>query len=179
MDWSGIEGLRWRLRRATRADEPAIAAHGRSPDPTWIGIAPSAPRDRAHDVVTEFLKGTDGAFGLVHLAVEKESDAILGMVGAQPHGSDTVEIVYGVAPAWRGRGVASEILAQVTSAALAGDGARRCELVIDAENAASIRVAEKCGYRLLCTRRSTVEATGQAFEDLVYVPSWFEASTAR
>lgn len=56
------------------------------------------------------------------------------------------------------------------------DRARRCELVIAAENAASIRVAEKCGYRFAGMRRSFVEVTGQAYEDLVCVPSWFEVS---
>jgi RimJ/RimL family protein N-acetyltransferase len=179
MDWSAIEGPWWRLRGATWADEPAIAAHGRHPDPLWIGIGPTAPPERAHQVVEEFLKGSAGAFGLVHLAVANESDAIVGMVGAQEHGAETVEIVYGVAPACRGRGLATEILANVTRAARETDSARRYELVIAVDNAALIRVAQKCGYRLVDTRRSFVAATGQTYEDLVYVPSWFKPSGAR
>lgn len=148
-----------------------IAEHGRGSDPLWIGIASSAPPERAHQVVGEFMKGSDGAFGLVHLAVLKGSDAIVGMVGAQEHAPDTVELVYGVAPEWRDRGLATEMLAGVTRAAEDQDRSRRYELVIAADNHASIRVAEKCGYRFVGVRRSSVEATGQTYEDLVYVPA--------
>ena len=175
MNWSGIGGTWWRLRPPTRADEPAIAAHGRGPDPSWIGIGPDAPPDRATETVDEFLKGADGAYGLVHLAVLKDSDAIVGMVGAQPHGPDTIEIVYGVAPAWRGRGLATEVLVGVTQAAWEQDRERRYELVIDRKNAASIRVAEKCGYRFAGERRSFVEATGRTYRDLLYLPPWAES----
>ena len=172
MDWTGVEGTWWRLRRATVADEPAIAEHGRGPTPRWIGIGASSPPERAHYVVQEFAKGAAGDFGLVHLAVLKETDAIVAMIGAQQHGPDTVEIVYGVAPAWRGRGLATEILTSVTEAARDQGESRRYELVIDAKNAASIRVAEKSGYRFVGTRSSYVEGTGTTYEDLVYVPSW-------
>jgi len=120
--------------------------------------------------VDELLKGSAGDFGLVHLVVLKESDTIIGMVGAQDHGSDTVEIVYGVAPAWRRRGLATEVLAGVTRAAIEQDPDRRYELVIATENLASIRVAQKCGYRCVGTRTSFIEATGESYEDLVYVP---------
>ena len=178
MDWTGIEGSWWRLRPVERTDEPAIIEHGRGPDPLWIGIAPSAPEWRAHEVVGEFLKGAAGDFGLVQLVVLKESDAIVGMVGAQEHGSDTVEIVYGVAPEWRHRGLATEVLTTVAAAARDTDSERRYELVIAAHNAASIRVAEKCGYRPVGIRHSFVEATGQSYEDLVFVPSWFKPSRA-
>jgi RimJ/RimL family protein N-acetyltransferase len=91
---------------------------------------------------------------------------------SQPHGSDTVEITYGVAPAWRGRGLATEMLTGVTRVARDQDADRRLELIIDGKNAASIRVAEKSGYQLAGTRRSVVEATGETYEDLVYVPAW-------
>lgn len=171
MDWSGVEGNWWRLRRATWADEAAIAEHGRGSDPLWIGIAPGSPSQRAHQVLGEFIKGAGGDFGLVHLVVSKDSDAILGMVGAQERGADTVELVYGIAPAWRRRGLASAVLSEVTRAAVTQDESRRYELVIAAANSVSVRVAEKCGYRFDGVRRSFVEATGESFEDLVYVPT--------
>ena len=52
---------------------------------------------------------------------------------------------------------------------MALDDRQRYELIIDANNLASVRVAEKCGYHLLETRHTAVEATGQTFEDLVYI----------
>ena len=177
MDWTGIAGEWWRLRRPTWADEPAIAEHGRGPEPRWIGIGPSSPPERAHEVTQQFVKGATGDFGLVHLAVHQESGAILAMIGAQEHPPDsaragTVEIVYGVAPAWRGRGLATEILTRVAHEAQEQGESRPLELVIAAQNAASIRVAEKSGFRFVGTRSTYVEGTGQTYDDLVYVPSW-------
>jgi RimJ/RimL family protein N-acetyltransferase len=57
-----------------------------------------------------------------------------------------VELGYIVPRAERGRGVATEMLRQLTRWALDEAGALRLVLVIDVENAASERVAERCGY---------------------------------
>jgi RimJ/RimL family protein N-acetyltransferase len=57
-----------------------------------------------------------------------------------------VELGYIVAPAARGRGIAQAMLAQLTRWAFAEAGALRITLVIDVENVASERVAERCGY---------------------------------
>lgn len=68
------------------------------------------------------------------------------------------------------------MLASVTKAAEDQDRSRRYELVIARDNCASVRVAETCGYRVIGMRRSSVEATGQTYEDIVYVPAWSEIS---
>ena len=47
----------------------------------------------------------------------------------------------------RGRGVASEILRLLTAWAFGELGATRAYLIIDVENGASERVAERCGYQ--------------------------------
>jgi RimJ/RimL family protein N-acetyltransferase len=57
-----------------------------------------------------------------------------------------VELGYIVAPGARGRGVATEMLRQLTEWALAELGAMRISLVINVDNPASERVAERCGY---------------------------------
>lgn len=173
MDWSEVEGTWWRLRAATWADEPAIAAHGRGPEPLWIGIGPESHPERSREVVRELVKGADGAFGATWLAVVKETDEIVAIIGGQHLGPSTVEIVYGVAPSWRGRGLATEILTGVTRTAQDQDPDWRYELVIAQHNAASMRVAEKSGYRFLGIRRSVVEATGEFYDDRVYVPWWY------
>jgi RimJ/RimL family protein N-acetyltransferase len=57
-----------------------------------------------------------------------------------------LELGY-IVPAWaRGRGVASEILRLLTAWAFCEVGAMRAYLIIDVENRASERVAERCGY---------------------------------
>jgi RimJ/RimL family protein N-acetyltransferase len=58
----------------------------------------------------------------------------------------TAELGYVVAPAARGRGVASEALRLLTEWAFAELGMERLELLISVENEASKRVAARCGY---------------------------------
>ena len=79
------------------------------------------------------LDGDDGFLGLA-LAPTIDRDG------------DEVELGYIVPRAARGRGVATEMLRQLTRWALDEAGALRIVLVIDVENAASERVAERCGY---------------------------------
>jgi RimJ/RimL family protein N-acetyltransferase len=52
-----------------------------------------------------------------------------------------------VARTARGRGVATAILRLLTGWAFRDLGAERLFLIIDVENQASSRVAERCGYR--------------------------------
>ena len=76
----------------------------------------------------------DGRF--VGLALAPEIDREAG----------EVELGYIVHPAARGRGLATEMLRLLTRWALDDLGAHRIELIINVENAASERVAERCGY---------------------------------
>lgn len=57
-----------------------------------------------------------------------------------------LELGYIVAPGARGRGVATEMLRQLTEWAFAELGALRIYLIINVENPASERVAARCGY---------------------------------
>ena len=57
----------------------------------------------------------------------------------------TAELGYTIAPEARGRGVATKALRQVTEWAFAELGLIRIELLISVENAASKKVAERCG----------------------------------
>jgi RimJ/RimL family protein N-acetyltransferase len=58
------------------------------------------------------------------------------------------EIGYFVGPEARGRGIAGRAVALLTRWGFDGLGLERIELRIDAENAASARVAERAGYQL-------------------------------
>ena len=65
-----------------------------------------------------------------------------------------------MASAARGRGVAREILRQLTSWAFAEAGAERIVLIIDTENVASSRVAAGAGYTLEGVMRSILVKPG-------------------
>lgn len=62
------------------------------------------------------------------------------------------EIGYGIAPEWQGQGFATEAVRAVTQWALAQAGVSRVEAETEEDNAASIRVLEKCGFRPTGTR---------------------------
>lgn len=87
-------------------------------------------------------EGTREAFAIV------EEGRFLGLALAVriSREEQTVELGYVVAPAARGRGVATEGLRQLTEWAFAELDALRLELWIDVLNEPSKRVAERCGY---------------------------------
>ena len=66
-----------------------------------------------------------------------------------------LELGYIVAPSARGRGVGTAMLAALTRWALEDLGALRVYLIIDVENIASERMAERCGYTREGVMRST------------------------
>ncbi len=66
-----------------------------------------------------------------------------------------VELGYITAPAARGRGVATAMLDALTRWAFDELGALRVTLIIDVENGASSKVAERCGYVLEGVMRSS------------------------
>jgi RimJ/RimL family protein N-acetyltransferase len=76
------------------------------------------------------------------------SDRFVGLALAPTIDRDggEVELGYIVAADARGRGVATEMLRQLTRWAFEEAGAQRIVLVINTDNPASERVAERCGY---------------------------------
>lgn len=128
-------------------EDPAILANTRIPEPvppgfveTWLERYEEGRRD-----------GTRDAF-----AIESEDGSLLGLALAPriERAARTVELGYLVAPAARGRGVATAALEQLTEWAFAELGAIRIELLISTHNEPSKRVAERCRYMLEGVLRS-------------------------
>lgn len=120
-------------------DDPDLLRFTRVPEPvppgfagTWLDRYEEGRRDGTGDAFA--IVDEDGGFLGLALAPRIERDA------------RTAELGYVVAPAARGRGVASEALRQLTDWAFDDLGLFRLELMISVENAASRRVAERCGY---------------------------------
>jgi RimJ/RimL family protein N-acetyltransferase len=128
-------------------DDPEVLRFTRLPDPpppdfveTWFGLYERARRDGTREAFA--LVGGDGEFLGLALAPRIEREA------------RTAELGYIVAPAARGRGVATAALRLLTDWAFGELGALRLELLIGVENPASKRVAERNGYRLEGVLRS-------------------------
>jgi RimJ/RimL family protein N-acetyltransferase len=115
--------------RFTRVPEPVPDGFAR----TWMTLYETGRRDGTREGFVA-VSG-DGRF--LGLALAPHMDAAAG----------EMELGYIVAPAARGRGVANAILRKLTRWAFDERGAHRIYLIIDIQNPASERVAERCGYR--------------------------------
>ncbi len=124
--------------RALVAD-PDVLRYTRIPEPppddfarSWIAAYATARKDGTR----EAFAAIDGDARFVGLGLAPKIDRKDG----------ELELGY-IVPAWaRGRGVASEILRQMTTWAIREVGVMRAYLIIDVDNRASERVAERCGY---------------------------------
>ena len=99
--------------------------------PAWYGRYEQGRRDGTREL---FAIVEDGEFLGTAMAPAIEAEA------------RTLELGYMVAPAARGRGVATQALRELTEWAFATHDALRLELRISVDNAASKRVAERAGY---------------------------------
>lgn len=127
--------------------DPAVRRFTRVPDPP--------PPDFAETWYAAYERGRDDgsreAFAIVDAA-----GTFLGLALAPniERATRTAELGYVVMPEARGRGVATAGLRMLTAWGFRELGAERLELLISAENAASRRVAEHCGYTYEGTLRS-------------------------
>jgi RimJ/RimL family protein N-acetyltransferase len=137
-------------------DDPAVAAFTPIPEPVppehaagWLALTtdPAEPR------------------GWVVL----DGDEVVGFgcVPAADRERGEVELGYLVGAPARGRGVATFLLSELTAWAF-GWGAYRVELHINADNTASRRVAERCGYVLEGTLRQTWLKPGRRVDTTVW-----------
>jgi RimJ/RimL family protein N-acetyltransferase len=147
------------LEPATQAHVPGIEAmlddefirFTRVPDPVPDGFA----RSWIERYEAGRADGSREAFAIV------EDGEFLGLALAPTvnRETQTAELGYGLAPSARGRGVATEALRLLTDWAFA-QGMIRLELLISADNPASQRVAERCGYVLEGVLRNTYVKPG-------------------
>ena len=118
--------------------DPVTLGFTRIPEPTppdfarqWLDMYEMGRRDGTREA---FVALDDGG-GFLGLALAPEID----------RAAREVELGYIVAPHARGRGIATAMLRALTSWAFER-GALRATLIINTDNAASARVADRCGY---------------------------------
>jgi [ribosomal protein S5]-alanine N-acetyltransferase len=87
-------------------------------------------------------------WALAFSAVERASGAAVGSCGFKgpPDADGVVEVAYGVDPAHRGRGYATEAAGALAAFAFASGRVRRVRAHTKPGNGASARVLEKCGF---------------------------------
>ncbi len=164
-----------RLRVPSQADVIALLEYSNSPsalEGAWLPVEPGASQERLSWIVGDWQRGWSGIEshnGPVLLLDVGGASRFVGLVGLGVRGPGVVELVYGIAPDWRGRGLATRAVSLSASWLAGQQQVQVIELRIGREHRASQRVAEKAGFRLAGTVRQDVIATGEMFEDLRYI----------
>ena len=121
-------------------DDPEVLRFTRIPEPT--------PPDFAETWLGSYERGREDGTREAFAALGDEGEFLgLALVPRIEREAQTAELGYIVAPAARGRGVATATLGLLTEWAFAELDMLRLELLIESSNEPSKRVAERNGYR--------------------------------
>jgi aminoglycoside 6'-N-acetyltransferase len=141
------------LRRSRPEDAEAISAYRSDPEvhryQGWERTDPGGIRAEVEEMAGR-APGAPG--GWVQLSVEeRENGRLVGDVGLSPAEGEpgVVKVGYTIAPAFQGRGYATEAVAALVAYAFEKLGAEVVRAYASADNLPSIRVAEKVGMRLV------------------------------
>lgn len=159
--------------RAVEARDGAMARR-LSTDP-YVPQTGSLPGDASASeagawVVRQQGRHAEGAGFSFTIARRSDGDAV-GHCGLWVKGLEEGRASggYAIAPAERGRGYAADALAALTEFAWSVPGVQRIELFIEPWNAASIRIAERAGYRRERLLVGYQMIGGQSRDVLLYV----------
>lgn len=145
------------LRPWQPADAPALAELGGDAAlRRWTSMAVDDEAGAADWIRTQQRgreAGTRFAFAVLEPREQGAPERVVGhaVLNNLVPGASSAEVGYWTAAHARGRGVAPRALRALTDwafATFAGTGLTRLELLHQADNTASCRVAEKCGYEL-------------------------------
>jgi RimJ/RimL family protein N-acetyltransferase len=151
------------LRPLTAADVDDVHDLVQDPDTLRFTRIPEPPPDGfARQWYARYQQGRETS-SKEAFAIVGDDGAFLGLALAPSIDAEAAEAELGyiVAAHARGRGVASEALRQLTAWAFEERGTQRAYLLIDVDNAASGKVAERAGYRLEGVMRSTYLKQGR------------------
>jgi RimJ/RimL family protein N-acetyltransferase len=162
---------RLRLRRFKPADASALAAYRADPEVAryqgWeAGYTLAEAEAFVRQMATTEPGETGGWFQVA--IVDPPTDALLGDCMIHPLAEDPaiVEIGFTVAPAYQGKGIASEAATAIVAYVFGELGAGSVRAIMDARNTASIAVAEGIGMKRVSTVRTSFK--GEPCEEYVY-----------
>ena len=127
----------------------------------WLPGIPLVPAEKA---ISDWLNGWAGRpsrDGPVLVVTIPEEPGFIGIIGLGDRGDGIIEMVYGIAPRWRGRGLASRATRLAARWALSQPGVTTVELRIDQGHTASQHVAENAGFTRAGTVTQHVPAPGR------------------
>lgn len=146
------------------ADVAAVVAAVSDPETgRWLSALPwpYERRDAERFLAVLVPDGWARSGELTWVLADPETDALVGCMGlhAPRRAGDVQEVGYWVAPAARGRGVATTALRRVCAYAFADLGLSMVTWQAMVGNVASRRVAEKAGFRMEGTLRARLPSS--------------------
>jgi RimJ/RimL family protein N-acetyltransferase len=140
------------VRRRRESDLEAISAASHDPESLrWLTDPPMDESTRRTSMARVADAWQTGQAAPMVIAAA-DTDEPVGIVNLQFRDDEIATIAYSVFPANRGQGIAPRAVQVVSGWALGELGLTQLILEADQNNAASIRVAEKCGFTLTGTR---------------------------
>ncbi len=143
---------RFSLRRSQPEDAEIISDYRRDPEVNrqqgWERTDPDGVRMEIEEMAAR-APGEPGGW-VQFTVVERATGRVVGDVGLSPADGEpgVIKVGYTIAPAFQGRGFATEAVGALVRYAFDVLGADVVRAYASAENVASIRVAEKVGMRL-------------------------------
>ncbi|GAB3463939.1 GNAT family protein [Kineococcus endophyticus] len=140
----------------------------------YVPLTGSLPAHADADEALAWVRRQRGRFaegvGYALAIADHATDEALGQIGLWVRDLDEgrLSVGYAVAPSARGRGVAAAALTALTSFAWTVPGAHRVELRVEPWNEASVRSAERAGYRREGLLRGHQEIGGRRRDLLLY-----------
>ncbi|GAA3189916.1 GNAT family N-acetyltransferase [Dactylosporangium siamense] len=166
-----LETDRLLLRRFHAGDAAALAAYRSDPDvaryQSWDAPYPLGD---ALAFVAETARLDPEREGWFQYAVEgRDSGLLLGDVGVnRGDGGRQAEIGFTFAPAFQGRGYATEAVGRVVRHLLVEEGLHRVHASLDARNERSARLLERLGFRREGLQVRASYWKGEWTDDLLY-----------
>jgi len=133
-------------------------------DGGWLPDIPLVPAER---VVADWLDGWAGKHshnGPAFVVTVPDEPRFIGVVGVAERDDGTVEMFYGTAPGWRGRGLASRATRLAAQWAARQPSVRTVEARIGEGDRASERVAVNAGFVLDETITHSDPVAGETVE---------------
>jgi RimJ/RimL family protein N-acetyltransferase len=151
------------LRPFTEDDVPVLVEICADPEiPRWTSV----PSPYTEDDARRFVRGLENVHAFA--VVDAETDELLGSVGFGLEDHGRAGFGYWTRKEARGREVATRALRLLTRWAAREHGLARLQLVVEPANTASIRVAEKAGFRREGLLRSYIELKGTRRDVYLY-----------
>lgn len=134
----------------------------------WTSIPAPYRREDAVSYVEQVAPAAWDAGGGVFAVEDIERGSFAGTIGAQGMTDGIAHIGYWTAASARGRGLTSDALRTITRWFFKERSASRVELVVEPDNASSVRVAQAAGFRLEGVLRSRLVLRGRRADVAMY-----------